>query len=97
MVNDSSYLATWNQFFCSQHCRSQIVQVEYQGQTRNSRTLELKPLIDTSHRIRHILELKYFTSHNFCSMLIKQLINLEKVKTENLKFRTDLHGWSVTQ
>ena len=60
MVNDSSYLATWNQFFCSQHCRSQIVQVEYQGQTRNSRTLELKPLIDTSHRIRHRLELEYF-------------------------------------
>ena len=35
-------------------------------------------------------------------MIIKQLINLEKVRTENLKFRTDLgdlvmDGWSVTQ
>ena len=31
-------------------------------------------------------------------MLIKQLIKLEKVRTENLKFRTDLQdGWSVTQ
>ena len=35
-------------------------------------------------------------------MLIEQLINLEKVRTENLKFRTDLQdlvkdGWSVTQ
>ena len=43
-----------------------------------------------------------FTSHNFCSMLIEQLIDLEKVRTDNLKFRTDLRdrvmdGWSVTQ
>ena len=43
-----------------------------------------------------------FTSHNFCSLLIEQLIDLEKVKTENLKIRTDLwdlvmDGWSVTQ
>ena len=35
-------------------------------------------------------------------MLIEQLINLEKVRTENLKLRTDLgdrvmDGWSVTQ
>ena len=43
-----------------------------------------------------------FTSHNFCSVLIEQLINLEQVRTDNLKFRTDLQdpvmdGWSVTQ
>ena len=31
-----------------------------------------------------------FTLHNFCSMLIVQLIDLEKVRTDNLKFRTDL-------
>ena len=35
-------------------------------------------------------------------MLIEQLINLEKVRTENFKLRTDLgdrvmDGWSVTQ
>ena len=35
-------------------------------------------------------------------MLIEQLIYLEKVRTDNLKFRTDLRdrvmdGWSVTQ
>ena len=35
-------------------------------------------------------------------MLIEQLIDLEKVRTDNLKFRTDLgdqvmDGWSVTQ
>ena len=44
----------------------------------------------------------FFTLHKFCSMLIKQLINLRKVRTENLKFRTDLRdlamdGWLVTQ
>ena len=43
-----------------------------------------------------------FTLHNFCSMLMKQLIYLEKVRTERLKFRTDfrdqiIDGWSVTQ
>ena len=35
-------------------------------------------------------------------MLIEQLINFEKVRIDNLKFRTDLQdqvmdGWSVTQ
>ena len=44
----------------------------------------------------------FFTLHNFYSMLIEQLIDLEKVRTDNLKFRTDLRdrvmdGWSVTQ
>ena len=48
-----------------------------------------------------------FTLHNFYSMLIElliwaELIYLENVRTENLKFRTDLQdlvmdGWSVTQ
>ena len=37
-----------------------FLQVEYQGQTRNTRILEHKPLIDTSYRILHRLELKYF-------------------------------------
>ena len=62
-------------------------------------------LVDTSYtlyRIRHRLELKYFTSHNFCSMLIEQLIDIAKVRTDNLKIMTDLldqvrDGWSVTQ
>ena len=46
--------------FCAQDCRSLIAQAEYQGQTRYIRILERKPLIDTSHRIRHRLELEYF-------------------------------------
>ena len=44
----------------------------------------------------------FFTLHNFCSLLIEQLIDLEKVRTDNLKFRTNLLdqvmvGWSATQ
>ena len=59
-------------------------------------------MIDASYRIRHRLELKYFHFAQFYSMLIEQLIDLEKVRTDNLKFRTDLRdrvmdGWSVTQ
>ena len=46
--------------FWVQNCRSQIAQVEYQGQASNSRILERKPMIDTSYRIRHRLELKFF-------------------------------------
>ena len=94
--SESSFLATWNCFFAHrnrQDYRSRNAQVEYQGQARYTRILECKPLINTSYRIRHrldSLELKYFTSHNFCSLLIEQLINLEKVRTENLKYRTDL-------
>ena len=56
----SRYFATCNQFFCVQDCHSRIVQVEYQGQTRSTRILERKPLINTSYHIRHRLELKYF-------------------------------------
>ena len=55
------YFATSNLFFCTQDRCSQIVQAEYQGQTRNTRILELRPLINTSYRIQHHrLGLKYF-------------------------------------
>ena len=43
-----------------QDCQSWIAQVEYQGQTRNTRILEHKPLVNTSYHIQHKLELKYF-------------------------------------
>ena len=56
------------------------------------------------HLIAFDIDLSWniFTSHKFCSLLIEQLINLEKVRTENLKFRTDLrssrlsYGWLVS-
>ena len=41
-------------------------------------------------RQRYACNLNIFTLHNFCSMVIKQLIDLEKVRIDNLKFRTDL-------
>ena len=59
--------------------------------------------------LKHVIALdidwswKNFTSHNFCSSPIEQLIDLEKLRIENLKFRIDLPsqdqkmgGWSVT-
>ena len=49
----------------------------------------------------YIFELKYFHFTQFLLIAHQQLIDLEKVKTQNLKFRTDLQdqvmdGWSVT-
>ena len=46
--------------FCMQDYCSWIAQVEYQGQTQYTRLLEHKPLIDTSYRIGHRVELKCF-------------------------------------
>ena len=48
-----------------------------------------------SKPIWHSTEITYwswniFTSHNLCSLLIEQLINLEKLRNDYLKFRTDL-------
>ena len=68
---------------------SWIAQVEYQGQKQYTRLLEHKPLIDTSCRIGYRVELKYFHFAQFFLIFIKQLINLDKVRTEDLKFRTD--------
>ena len=94
-------------FACTamQDCHSLIAQVEYQGQTRYTKILDSKPLIDTFYCIGHRLELTFFSLHNLCPLLIysvEQLIDLRNVKTENLKFSTDLlnwvmDGWSVTQ
>ena len=46
--NDLLYFTTCNQFFPVQDCCSQIVQVEYQGQTQKNRILKDMPLINTS-------------------------------------------------
>ena len=60
VYESSYYLNCFALLFWLQNCRSQIAQVEYQGQARNTRILERKPLIDTFYCIRHRLELKYF-------------------------------------
>ena len=91
------------QFFCVQDFQSQIAQVEYQEQTRFFPT-NLFPIhfITLDINWTHHWSWKNITLHNFCSMLVEQVINLGKVRSENLKFRTDLldqamDGWSVIQ
>ena len=64
-----------------QNCRSQIAQVEYQGQARSTRFLERKPLIDTSYRIRHRLELNLFHFAQF--LLIAHQAAHRPRKSEN--------------
>ena len=84
----------WTNFWCAGLSLSEC-KVEYQGQTRYTRILDLKPCISTCYRIGHTLELIFLSLHNFCSMLIEQLIDLRKVRTEKLKFRTDLRDWVI--
>ena len=67
--------------FCVRDCRSRNVQVEYQGHTRNTRILEGKRLINTSYRIRHRLELKYFHLAQF--LLNTHLSGHQPRKSEN--------------
>ena len=53
------WLVVFHQFFCVQDCSTQIFQVEYQGQTQNTRILEHEPSIDTSYSIRHGWEFQW--------------------------------------
>ena len=85
---------------CVQNCHFRIAQVEYQGQTQYTTIVDSKPLSI------HVITLDRDWNGNIftqvCSMLIEQLIDLRKLRTENLKIRTDmqdwrLDGWSVTQ
>ena len=93
-------------FFCIQDFRSLIVQVEYQGQTRNTRILERKPLIKTSYCIQHRLELKYFHFTQFllnaAQLLIKQLScsstsKQREQRTWNLGQILEIKLWMVGQ
>ena len=63
--------------------------------------LTSKSLIVTYYRIR---SRNIFSLHIFCLVLTEQVIDLRKVRIENLNFRTDLSlqdlvmgGWSVSQ
>ena len=94
--------------FCVQDCcsrrTSRIAQVECQGQARNTRTLERKPLINTFYRIGHRLELKYF---HFAQFLLnahwaahrpRQSENCEvEVRTWNLGQIFEIDLWMVGQ
>ena len=92
--------------FCKDYY-SLIVQVEYQGQTKYTRILVnlLSKHIFSCCAITWIdkeWSWNFFSLHIFCSMLIKQLIGLRKVRNANLKCRKDLlnqvmEGLSVKQ
>ena len=105
MVHELLYFTTCNWFFCIQDFCTQIFQVklaEYQGQTRKTRILERKPLINTSYCNQHRLELKHFSFAQFLLNAHQAAHQPWKVRTDNFKFRTYvrdwvLDGWSVTQ
>ena len=89
----------WLVIFWVMDCCSWIAKVEYQGHTLYTRS---KPLISTSYHIQHRLELKYFYFAQFLLNAHQAGHWPEKVRTEKLKFRTDLQdqvmdGWSATQ
>ena len=85
-------------FFCIQDCSSQIVQVEYQGQTRNTRILERKPLIDTSYCIRHRLEIfSLRTIFAQCSSSSSSTSKKWELITWNLGQIFEIELWMVGQ
>ena len=98
----SYYLNCFALLFWLQNCRSQIAQVEYQGQASNSRILERKPMIDTSYRIRHRLELKYFHFAQFllnwqCSWSSLSTSEKWELRTWNLGQIFEIQPWMVGQ
>ena len=103
-VHDSLYFATCNQFFANRTVKRWSFKLNI-----NARH-EILEFLSSNHWLICLIAFNInwswnnFTLHNFAqsSMLIEQLINLKKVKTDNLKFGTDLwdrvmDGWSVTQ
>ena len=72
-----------------QDCHSQIAQVEYQGQTQYTRILHRKSFINTCYFVDIALDIDWslniFNVQNCCSMIIKKLVNLKKVRTEDFE------------
>ena len=89
-VYDSSFFASCNRFFAYRTVVLGLFKLNIKAghEIRKFFSANLKSInlsafdIDWSWII--------FTVHNFCSLLIEQLIDLEKVRTDYLKFRTDL-------
>ena len=75
--------------FCVQDCRSGIAQVEYQGQTLYTGTLERKPFIDTSYCVRHRLELNFFSLLDFFAQCSSSSSLISK--------KWDLRTWNLGQ
>ena len=99
-VYDSLHIATLNPFFV---CRIVIVGLLY----LNTKARQNIPdFLSANLLSKHVIALdidwswKIFSSHNFVRILYsifieqqQQLIDLRKVRTENLKFRTDIGDW----
>ena len=102
MAYDLTCLATGNCFF---ECRIVVLRLlRLNIKARHEIPEFLNAYLWSIHLLTFDIDLSWniFTLHNFCSTLIKQLIDLEKLRTKNLKFRTYLQdrvmdGWSVTQ
>ena len=87
-VHNLCCFPTCNQFFCKQDCRSGWFKLKIKASLarhQKPRILEHKPLIYTSYHIQIDWSWNIFTLHNFCSLLIKQLIDLEKVRRQYSK------------
>ena len=104
-VYDSSYFATCKWFLAYRSNRTVVLGFfKLNIKARHEIREFLNANLWSIHLIAFDIDWSWniFTLHNFCSMLIEQLIDLEKVRTDNLKFRTDLRdrvmdGWSETQ
>ena len=76
--------------FCLQdcHCQCRIARVEYQGQTRYTKTLDCKLFINTCYHIRHRLELIFSLCTIFAQCSKSSLSTLAK---------WDLRTWKIGQ
>ena len=101
MVHQSSYLATQSIFFLLDF-HFHFVQINIEVRQDIPEFLNANLL--SIHIVALDIDWKWhvFSLHNFFSMLIMQVLNYRKVRTEDLKVGTDLldlviDGWSVTQ
>ena len=98
-VYDSSYLANLNQFFRVLDFHVWIVQVEDQGQTRYTRILDWKLLIDSLVAFNIDWSWNFFSLHISSTMLNKQVINFRNVRWWELEIKdrssTQLNHFTV--
>ena len=96
------YFATCNIFFASRIVILRLLRLNIMARH------EIPEFFNTNLWLIHVSAFNMswswniLTLHIFCSLLIEQLIDLKKVRSENLKFRTDLRdqvmdGHSVTK
>ena len=101
LSNDSSYLATLNRFFSNRIVVLGLLRLNIKARH------DIPEFLNTNFWLIHLIALdihwtcEYFHFAQFLLNAHRAGINLRKVRTENLQFRTDLRdrimdGWSVT-